>query len=52
MKQDNQTGRSHIDSRGFTGFFTCDCKEHAYHSNCNSTNANCTCQLTQRRERS
>lgn len=29
-----------IDSRGFTGFFACDCHNHAYHSNCN----NCNCE--------
>lgn len=30
----------HKDSRGFTGFFVCDCREHAYHSNCE----NCNCK--------
>lgn len=34
----------HKDSRGFTGFFACNCREHAYHSNCND----CGCQLTKR----
>lgn len=36
---------NHIDSRGFTGFFACDCREHAYHSNCNSLTDNCNCKL-------
>jgi len=31
----------HKDSRGFTGFFICNCPEHAYHSNCNG----CNCQM-------
>jgi len=44
--QNNQTGNRHIDSRGFTGFFICDCHEHAYHSNC----TNCMCKLTKRRD--
>jgi hypothetical protein len=29
------------DSRGFTEFFACNCREHAYHSNCK----NCGCEL-------
>jgi len=33
---------NHIDSRGFTGFFACDCRNHAYHSNCKS----CACHKT------
>ena len=32
------------DSRGFTGFFACDCHEHAYHSNCD------TCVWCQKRK--
>lgn len=28
------------DSRGFTGFFTCDCIDHAYHSNCKDCKCN------------
>lgn len=31
-----------VDSRGFTGFFTCTCNEHAYHSNCKN---DCNCSL-------
>jgi len=30
-----------MDSRGFSGFFTCTCSEHAYHSNCKD----CDCSL-------
>jgi len=42
--EDNQTF-GHKDSRGFTGFFACNCYNHAYHSNCKD----CNCQVTDRR---
>ena len=40
---DNVGGASmeHEDSRGYTGFFTCTCSNHAYHSNCSDE---CGCE--------
>lgn len=40
---DGQIIQTDMDSRGYTGYFTCTCPYHAYHSNCKD----CGCQLTE-----